>query len=66
MLVILRNPRRELEIAAPANVGQLLRDLEILQESVLVIRNDTLATHDERLTDSDVIEIRPVLSGGCA
>jgi sulfur carrier protein len=66
MLVILRNPRRELEIAAPANVGQLLRELEILQESVLVIRNDTLATHDERLTDSDVIEIRPVLSGGCA
>ncbi len=66
MLVILRNPRRELEIAAPANVGQLLRDLEILQESVLVIRNDTLATHDERLAESDVIEIRPVLSGGCA
>ena len=65
-MVILRNPRRELEIAAPANVGQLLRELEILQESVLVIRNDTLATHDERLTDSDVIEIRPVLSGGCA
>jgi sulfur carrier protein len=66
MLVILRNPRRELEIAAPANVGQLLRELEILQESVLVIRNDTLATHDERLHDSDIIEIRPVLSGGCA
>jgi sulfur carrier protein ThiS len=65
MLVILRNPRRELEIAAPANVGQLLRELEILQESVLVIRNDTLATHDERLVDSDVVEIRPVLSGGC-
>jgi len=66
MLVILRNPRRELEIAAPANVRQLLRELEILQESVLVIRNDTLATHDERLHDSDIIEIRPVLSGGCA
>ena len=28
-------------------------------ESVLVIRNDTLATHDERLADDDVVEIRP-------
>jgi hypothetical protein len=29
-----------------------------------VIRNDTLATKDERLRDSDVVEIRPVMSGG--
>jgi molybdopterin converting factor small subunit len=34
-------------------------------ESVIVIRNDTLATHDERLHDDDVVEIRPVMSGGC-
>jgi molybdopterin converting factor small subunit len=33
---------------------------------VLVIRNDTLVTRDERLTDDDVVEIRPVVSGGCA
>jgi hypothetical protein len=31
---------------------------------VLVIRNDTLATHDEHLLDDDVVEIRPVTSGG--
>ncbi len=64
MKVLLRNPRRELDIAAPKNVGQLLRDLDVVPESVLVIRNDTLATHDERLTDDDVVEIRPVMSGG--
>jgi sulfur carrier protein len=43
----------------------LLRNLEIVPESVIVIRNDTLATHDERLSDDDVVEIRPVMSGGC-
>jgi sulfur carrier protein len=65
MKVVLRNPKRELDVPAPKNVRQLLRDLEFVPESVLVIRNDTLATHDERLTEDDVIEIRPVVSGGC-
>ena len=48
MRVVLRNPKRELDLPAPGNVGRLLRDLEIVPESVIVIRNDTLATHDER------------------
>jgi len=64
MKVVLRNPKRELDLPAPKNVGQLLRDLDVVPESVLVIRNDTLATHDERLRDDDVVEIRPVMSGG--
>ena len=64
MKVVLRNPKREIDIPAPKTVGQLLRDLEFVPESVLVIRNDTLATHDERLRDDDIVEIRPVISGG--
>jgi len=64
MKVLLRNPKRELDVPAPRNVGQLLRDLDVVAESVLVIRNDTLATHDERLAEDDVVEIRPVVSGG--
>ena len=64
MKVLLRNPKRELDVRAPKNVGQLLRELEVVPESVLVIRNDTLVTHDERLHDDDVVEIRPVMSGG--
>jgi sulfur carrier protein ThiS len=64
MKVVLRNPRRELEIDAPRNVAELLRHLDVVAESVLVIRNDTLATRDEVLADTDVVEIRPVVSGG--
>jgi sulfur carrier protein len=64
MRVVLRNPKRELDLPAPKNVAALLRNLEMVPESVLVIRNDTLATHDENLRDDDVVEIRPVISGG--
>ena len=44
MKVVLRNPRRELEFPAPRTVAQLLTDLDVVPESVLVIRNDTLVT----------------------
>ena len=64
MKVVLRNPRRELEFPAPRTVAQLLTRLDVVPESVLVIRNDTLATPDEHLHDDDVVEIRPVMSGG--
>ncbi len=64
MKVVLRNPRRELDLAAPKTVAQLLTRLEVVPESVLVICNDTLVTGDERLHDDDVVEIRPVTSGG--
>jgi sulfur carrier protein len=64
MKVVLRNPRRELDVPAPRTVAQLLTKLGVVPESVLVIRNDTLVTGDERLRDDDVVEIRPVMSGG--
>lgn len=65
MKVLLRNPRREVEVDGPVNVSVLLHRLEINPESVLVIRGDTLVTGDERLEQDDVVEIRPVISGGC-
>jgi sulfur carrier protein ThiS len=64
MKVVLRNPKREIDVPAPKNIRQLLRDLDVVPETVLVIRNDTLATHDETLAESDIVEIRPVVSGG--
>jgi sulfur carrier protein len=66
MKVVLRNPRRELDVPAPRTVGALLHDLDVVPESVLVICNDTLVTRDAPLRDDDVVEIRPVVSGGSA
>ena len=66
MKIVLRNPRRELDVHGPMRVHALLERLEINRESVLVIRGDTLVTGDVQLGDDDEIEIRPVVSGGFA
>jgi sulfur carrier protein len=66
MKVLLRNPRRELEVHGPRTVAALLAELDLVPESVLVIRGDTLVTRDARLGDDDELEIRPVISGGAA
>ncbi len=64
MKVLLRNPRRELDVAGPLRVDALLRQLDLNRESFLVIRGDTLVTGDAMLDDADRVELRPVISGG--
>ncbi|MBV8691636.1 MAG: MoaD/ThiS family protein [Actinobacteria bacterium] len=64
MKVVLRNPRRELELKGPLRVHSLLERLQINRESVLVVRGDTLVTGDALLEDDDHVEVRPVISGG--
>lgn len=64
--VVLRNPRREVEVAAGRRVKDVLRELDIIPETVLVIRGDTLVTGDQIVGDGDVLELRPVMSGGGA
>ena len=64
MQVLLRNPKRELTVDGPIRVHALLDRLEVNRESVLVIRGDTIVPGDELLGDDDVVEIRPVISGG--
>ncbi|BAN02928.1 MoaD/ThiS family protein [Ilumatobacter coccineus] len=64
MQVKLRNPKREIEMRGGKTVNRLLDDLELVRESHLVICNGTLVPGDAKLGDDDVIEIRPVISGG--
>ena len=66
MKVLLRNPRREVEIAGARRVKDVLKDLDVVAESVIVIRGDTLITADQLVDDTDTIELRPVMSGGSA
>jgi sulfur carrier protein len=62
--VILRNPRREIERAGSLTVNALLDELQLNREAHLVISNGTLVPGDARLGDDDVVEVRPVISGG--
>jgi uncharacterized protein (TIGR00269 family) len=62
--IVLRNPRREVDIKGPKRVKVVLRDLEIDPETVLVIRGEDLLTREDLIEADDDIEIRPVISGG--
>ncbi len=47
-----------------ARVSDLLRRLDVLPGTVLVIRGDRLLTEDAPLSADDEIEVRSVVSGG--
>ena len=64
MNILLRNPRRMIELDGARTVIALLEELGLNREAHLVIRNGTLVPGDARLDDNDSIEIRPVISGG--
>ena len=64
MNVHLSHPTRDITVQGPKRVRELFKELQLVPEAYLVIRNDDLVTEDEVLKDSDTVEIRPVISGG--
>jgi sulfur carrier protein len=64
--IILRNPRKEIEVDGRRRVKELLVELDILPSTVLVIRGNELLTGDTVVGGDDVVEVRPVMSGGSA
>jgi sulfur carrier protein len=64
--IILRNPRKEIEVDGKRRVKELLVELDILPSTVLVIRGNELLTGDTVVGGDDVVEVRPVMSGGSA
>lgn len=64
MKVVFRNQGREVELRGRRRVRELLAELGVLPETVLVIRGRELLTVDEVVGEEDVLELRPVISGG--
>jgi sulfur carrier protein len=64
MRVRLRNPDREIDLDGERRVTDVLSELGIDVDTVLVIRAGELVPRSARVADEDVLEIRPVISGG--
>jgi sulfur carrier protein ThiS len=64
MRVRLRNPDREIDLPGGRRVADILSELGVNVDTVLVIKDGELVTRTARVAENDVIEIRPVISGG--
>ncbi|MFQ5989830.1 MAG: MoaD/ThiS family protein [Candidatus Methylomirabilales bacterium] len=64
MKVIIRRPRREVEMSGSRRVRDLLKELQINPETVLVVRGEDLLTPDEVIKDEETVEVVPAISGG--
>jgi sulfur carrier protein ThiS len=64
MKIFLSTKNKKIERCGPRTVKQLLRELDIVPDTVLIIRNHELLLESDTLEDSDEIEIRNVVSGG--
>jgi sulfur carrier protein len=53
-----------IEFEGPREVKAILRRLNVLENTVLVVRDEELLTPDRLLEDGDTIELIPVISGG--
>jgi len=62
--VRLRNPDREVELRGGRKVRDVLAELGLDPDTVLVIRERELLTREDRVEEDDVLEVRPVISGG--
>jgi len=64
MKVKLEREKKTKSIKYSGSVHSLLKKLKINPETVLIVRNDELLTKEDKLKDSDTIEILTVFSGG--
>ena len=64
MRVILLPKGEEQEFSGRRRVAEVLKALDIIPETVLVVKGNTLVTADEMVEADAVLRIIPVISGG--
>ena len=62
--MIVRLRHQTFEFSKAMTVRQLLDQMELLPESVVVVRGEEILTEDEVVKEPDIIEVVPVISGG--
>ncbi len=64
MKIYIEKSEKKIEMKFQGTVAMLLKKLKISKEAVLIVRNNSLITEDEKLTNKDEIKIISVISGG--
>lgn len=64
MRITLLPQHKQIELQGRRRVTDLLRDLNLLPGTVMVIRRDELVCEDDVIEADDAVEIRNVISGG--
>ena len=62
--IIIRKKEIELEYSNYFTVNKALKQLELLPEAYLVVRDGELLVEKDLLNDGDTIKLVPVVSGG--
>ena len=64
MRITLLPQHKQVQIDGRRRVADVLRQLNLLPGTVIVIRGDELVTDEEFIEADDAVEIRNVISGG--
>ncbi|RME63511.1 MAG: thiamine biosynthesis protein ThiS [Nitrospirae bacterium] len=64
MIKVIIHNRQPVEIEGPRKVRDILKELDILENTVLVAKGEDLLTPDITVQDGETIEIIPAISGG--
>jgi sulfur carrier protein ThiS len=59
-------PDREVREVDARTVADLLKNLGLHRDAHLVVRGDDILTSDVRLSETDQLEVWPVISGGAS
>ena len=63
--IVMRIPKRqEIALEGRRKVSEALQEIGVVPEAVLVIKGNRLLTRDAWIEQDDVVEVRPVMSGG--
>jgi len=64
MITVIIHNQKNKEVEGPKKVRDILKELGILENTVLVARGEELLTPDRTVEDGETIEIIPAISGG--
>ncbi|MCA9477623.1 MAG: MoaD/ThiS family protein [Nanoarchaeota archaeon] len=64
MKITIERTKETIEKEFSGKAMDLLKEIGVLVEDVLIIKNGQLVTEDEELDDSDEIKLLSVISGG--